>query len=83
MSMSTPLKQSEQEILDQFMAASAEHDPENHTGICLVRSVRKRDGKDVALLCRSTPFEDGVQLYPLAAIIVTKEDLDEYEPPKP
>lgn len=81
--MNLPLTKAEFEVLDQLMAAHAEHNPEAGNGICMVRSTRKSGGKPVAMICRSCAFEDGVQLYPLAVAIVTKEDLDLYEPPKP
>lgn len=75
------LQKSERDTMKQLVAAFEERDKGMRQGACLVRSIRKRDGKEVAMLCRAISGTDGTSLYPLA-VIVPEDEFDDYDPPR-
>lgn len=76
------ITQEERDIFEQIFAAIEEQDPDNCVGLCLLKTKHIKEGKDVAIICRSSIVDESVNFYPLARIIVP-EEIGEYEQPNP
>lgn len=77
----SPINKAERATMNQLVAAFDERSKQDRAGACLVRTVRKRDNKEVAMLCRSIPREDGgADIYPLA-VLVPESEFDDYQAP--